>query len=148
MANRYWIGTDGVYSTVTNWSETSGGASVGAKPAAGDDVYFDGAGDNSDAEAAEDTTSTAGHKLYWVAAGGEWDDPQCWSMHDRGPGGDGPPDKDTDVFFCPRKGERFDVWHSSNTPGFVRGVSMNGEGILEFHDSPAGQLVVGSFTIG
>jgi len=36
-----------VYSTAANWSATSGGAPGGVKPAAGDDVYFDGNGDNN-----------------------------------------------------------------------------------------------------
>ena len=47
MADRYWLGTtDAVYSTAANWSATSGGAPSGVKPGAGDDVYFDGNGDN------------------------------------------------------------------------------------------------------
>lgn len=42
MAERHWIGGTGtqLYTTVTNWSATDGGASVGAIPTAGDDVFI------------------------------------------------------------------------------------------------------------
>jgi len=42
MANRYWVGGTGTWSTsTTNWSATSGGASGASAPTAADSVFFD-----------------------------------------------------------------------------------------------------------
>ena len=42
MANRYWVGGSGTWSSATtNWSETSGGASGATAPGSSDDVFFD-----------------------------------------------------------------------------------------------------------
>ena len=43
MANRYWVGGSGTWSTTntTNWSTTSGGAGGASVPTSSDDVYFD-----------------------------------------------------------------------------------------------------------
>ncbi|HLP20605.1 MAG TPA: hypothetical protein VK174_09905, partial [Chitinophagales bacterium] len=42
-ASKYWIGTTNVaWTTTTAWSNTSGGASCGCTPAAGDDVFIGG----------------------------------------------------------------------------------------------------------
>jgi hypothetical protein len=48
MADRYWVGGGGTWSSTitTNWSETSGGAGGASAPTSLDDVYFDA---NSDA---------------------------------------------------------------------------------------------------
>ena len=46
MANRYWVGGSGTWSTTstTNWSATSGGAGGASVPTAADSVFFDQAG--------------------------------------------------------------------------------------------------------
>jgi hypothetical protein len=45
MANRYWVGGTGTWSTsTTNWSTTSGGASGASAPTSADSVFFDQAG--------------------------------------------------------------------------------------------------------
>lgn len=46
MANRYWVGGSGTWSTTstTNWSASSGGASGASVPTAADSVFFDQAG--------------------------------------------------------------------------------------------------------
>jgi hypothetical protein len=46
MANRYWVGGSGTWSTssTTNWSATSGGTSGASAPTAADSVFFDQAG--------------------------------------------------------------------------------------------------------
>lgn len=43
MANRYWVGGEGIWSATntTNWSETSGGAGGASVPTAADDVFLD-----------------------------------------------------------------------------------------------------------
>ena len=46
MANRYWVGSTGTWTTTgvfatTNWSASSGGASGASSPTPSDDVYFD-----------------------------------------------------------------------------------------------------------
>ena len=42
MANRYWVGGTGTWSTSTaNWSATSGGASGASEPTSADSVFFD-----------------------------------------------------------------------------------------------------------
>ena len=44
MANRYWVGGTGTWTTTTtNWSATSGGASGASAPTSADDVFFDAA---------------------------------------------------------------------------------------------------------
>ena len=48
MANRYWVnGGTGNWSSTTNWSATSGGASGASVPTTTDDVFFDGAGNSN-----------------------------------------------------------------------------------------------------
>jgi len=46
MANRYWVGGSGTWSTTstTNWSATPGGASGASAPTAADSVFFDRTG--------------------------------------------------------------------------------------------------------
>jgi hypothetical protein len=45
MANRYWVGGTGTWTTTTtNWSATSGGAGGASVPTVADDVFFDQAG--------------------------------------------------------------------------------------------------------
>ena len=45
MANRYWVGGTGTWTTTTtNWSTSSGGASGASAPTAADSVFFDQAG--------------------------------------------------------------------------------------------------------
>jgi hypothetical protein len=45
MANRYWVGGTGTWTTTTtNWSATSGGAGGASAPTAADSVFFDQAG--------------------------------------------------------------------------------------------------------
>jgi hypothetical protein len=42
MANRYWVGGAGTWSSTTKWSTTSGGSSGASVPTSADDVIFDG----------------------------------------------------------------------------------------------------------
>ena len=46
MADRYWVGGSGTWSSTTKWSATSGGASGASVPTTADNVIFDA---NSDA---------------------------------------------------------------------------------------------------
>lgn len=48
MANRYWVnGGTGNWSSTTNWSATSGGASGASVPGSADDVFFDNLGNSN-----------------------------------------------------------------------------------------------------
>ena len=58
MANRYWVGGVGSWSSTTKWSLTSGGASGASVPTATDDVIFDANSGLTGATATVDTAQT------------------------------------------------------------------------------------------
>ena len=72
--------------------------------------------------------------LYWVGGhSNDWNDHCNWSRHDRGKGGDGPPDENTDVFFLPRAGETFRIG-SKVRPRVAKTLTFGGKGTLDLSD--------------
>ena len=69
MPSRYWVtGGNGLWSSSTNWSATSGGASGASSPVSTDDVYFDA---NSGSGNSQVTTSTI-NNLNCTGFTGSW----------------------------------------------------------------------------
>ena len=77
-------------------------------------------------------------EYYWVTTYGYWEDPNCWSDRERGPGGYGVPGEGDDVFLFPRQDEHFNLDAVDKELRICRNMTIGGDGLITFDDNLSG----------
>ena len=88
-------------------------------------------------------------RLYWVVRRGDWNDPMSWSYKPDGLGGDGPPNKKTDLWFVVPEGKTAKPYCGCLVPKPGRDVAFTGGGTVEMGDGLSSSLLgVGNMYAG